>query len=224
MAGKKCFIVGAGEFDRERFGPEQEDYIIAADGGYAFLQEMRIKPHLVVGDFDSLGFEPADENVICHPVMKDDTDLALACKTALQYGYTDLHIFGATGGRLDHTIAAMQLLVQLTKEGATPFLYGCGYTLTALVANGEGCVSLEFADEYQGGISVFSNTTRSDGVCEEGLLYTLQDATLFSDNALGVSNSFIKKEARISLREGALIILWYGNAGAPLPKHHRIEV
>jgi len=84
MMKNRCFIVGAGEFAKKCFAPEENDYMIAADGGYAYLKQMGIKPNLVVGDFDSLGYEPEHENVVRHPVMKDDTDLALACEMAME--------------------------------------------------------------------------------------------------------------------------------------------
>lgn len=222
MMKKKCYIVGAGEFAQERFQPDREDYIIAADGGYAYLKQIGIVPDMVVGDFDSLGYIPQQDHVVCHPVMKDDTDLALAAKSALQKGYNNLHIFGASGGRLDHTIAAMQLLVKLAKTGVQTYLYGCGFTMTALFGGGkdmgeERCQRICFPKEYEGGISVFAFTTQAEGVCEEGLLYSLHDAVLRSDEALGVSNSFVGTEAQISVNKGALIIMWYGNEGLPLP-------
>lgn len=226
MIKNKCFIVGAGEFVKERFAPQKNDYVIAADGGYEYLMQIGIRPDLVVGDFDSLGYEPKHDNVVRHPVMKDDTDLALACKLAVEKGFTQLHIFGATGGRLDHTIAAMQLLAGLAGGGTETFLYGDGYVLTAIAAGevtGNIVKSvLEFEAGYQGGISVFSNTTVSQGVCEQGLLYTLQDASLTSDVALGVSNSFTGDAVVISVTNGALIIIWYGNETKTLPVH-RIE-
>ncbi|MBR4965621.1 MAG: hypothetical protein IKY53_03915, partial [Lachnospiraceae bacterium] len=62
----------------------------------------------------------------------------------------------------------------------------------------------------------------SQGVCEQGLLYTLQDASLTSDVALGVSNSFTGDAVVISVTNGALIIIWYGNETKTLPVH-RIE-
>ncbi len=229
MTERHCYIVGAGEFEKERFKPRPEDYIIAADGGYAYLQEMNIVPDLVVGDFDSLGFAPVHDNVVELPVMKDDTDLAFAAKTAMKEGYRQLHIFGATGGRLDHTIAAMQLLVKISETDACAYLYGCGYTMTALYG-GSSCTDgkeyaaeLVFDKNHTGGISVFSFTTQSKGVSEEGLLYTLSDAVLTSDEALGVSNSFTGEETKIRVKEGALIVMWYGNEREALPEHRRIE-
>lgn len=225
MMKNRCFIVGAGEFAKKCFAPEENDYMIAADGGYAYLKQMGIKPNLVVGDFDSLGYEPEHENVVRHPVMKDDTDLALACEMAMEKGYETLYIYGATGGRLDHTLAAIQLLARLAGKGISAFLFGDGYVMTAIAAGTSsfqnGRAVLEFEAGYRGGISVFSNTTISKGVYEQGLLYTLCDAELNSDVALGVSNSFTKEMAKISVADGTLIIMWYGNEEKTLPVHRR---
>ena len=229
MTERRCYIVGAGEFEKGRFNPQPDDYIIAADGGYAYLQEMNIVPDLVVGDFDSLGFTPAHGNVVELPVMKDDTDLAFAAKTAIGEGYTQLHIFGATGGRLDHTIAAMQLMIKIAETDACAYLYGSGYTMTALYGGSsrtkgkEYTAELVFDKNYTGGISVFSFTTQSKGVSEEGLLYTLSNAVLTSDEALGVSNSFTGEAAKIRVKEGALIVMWYGNEKEALPEYRRME-
>ena len=58
----------------------------AADRGLAHLNRLGLAPHLVVGDFDSLGWTPEGGHVIRHPVEKDDTDTMLAIRTAGQDG------------------------------------------------------------------------------------------------------------------------------------------
>lgn len=51
---KVCHIVGGGDFFGIR--PTGEgDFIIAADKGLLYLQNLGITPNLVIGDFDSLG-------------------------------------------------------------------------------------------------------------------------------------------------------------------------
>ena len=75
-----------------------------------------------VGDFDSLGQVPEGENIVRHPVMKDDTDMMLAVKLGLERGYTRFHIYGGMGGRTDHTIANIQTLAYIAGRGASAFL------------------------------------------------------------------------------------------------------
>lgn len=107
-------------------GPE--DYVIAADAGY--MQLGGIRPDLVVGDFDSLGFAPENERVVRHPARKDDTDTLLAVKLGLEKGCTRFVILGGLGGRLDHTIANIQTLSYLAARAARGCLAGRGSVLS----------------------------------------------------------------------------------------------
>ena len=56
-----------------------------------------------MGDFDSVNDEEREilKTLNIHPVKaeKDDTDLALGVEQAIQKGYTEIDIYGATGGR-----------------------------------------------------------------------------------------------------------------------------
>ena len=59
-----CYIVGAGECKKLDFTKKDGDIVIAADGGYKYLQRAGIKPDIVIGDFDSLGKAPEGEKII----------------------------------------------------------------------------------------------------------------------------------------------------------------
>lgn len=48
MANKICYIVGSGVFDGRNFAPRTADFIIAADGGYRYLERMDIMPDLIM--------------------------------------------------------------------------------------------------------------------------------------------------------------------------------
>ena len=41
---KRCIIVGAGAFDKTSWKYKNDDYLIAADGGYDYLKELKIIP------------------------------------------------------------------------------------------------------------------------------------------------------------------------------------
>lgn len=129
---KTCVIVGAGSFDGMSILPEQDDLIIAADGGYAYLKQMKIEPDVLLGDFDSLEIVPEHRHLIRHSPIKDDTDMALAAAYAAEQGCTRFLIYGGLGGRLDHTIANLQLLTGLSRNGAEAYLIGEGVIITAI--------------------------------------------------------------------------------------------
>lgn len=207
-----CFIVGAGSFDGFDIMPEAGDLIIAADGGYSYLQELGIEPDMLMGDFDSLADIPEDRYLIRHSPIKDDTDMALAVAYAVKAGYRRFFLYGTLGGRrLDHTIANLQLLTGMSRQGLEAYLIGQGSIITAVT---DGAVS--FPETASGMISVFCMGDAAAGVSESGLKYCLSDATMTCDNALGVSNEFIGSKSRIEVKKGTLLIMW-GLRGCGLP-------
>ena len=105
-----CFLFGAGPFFGLPVPPQPGDLILAADGGYRHCQAAGLRPDLLLGDLDSLETPPQALPVQTFPAEKDDTDTMLAVKYALAQGCTTVHLYGCTGGRLDHTLANLQTL------------------------------------------------------------------------------------------------------------------
>ena len=200
---RACHIVGAGDFWSEGFHPQPGDFIIAADGG--ILRTPRCD--LAVGDFDSLGYVPEGVRVIRHPVMKDDTDTMLAVKWALQNGFRRILLHGGSGGRSDHTMANLQTLSYIARHGGIGVLMAQPMCAACLL-NG----SAAFEPNQEGILSVFAWGGEARGVDIEGLLYTLKDGTLTPDMPLGVSNHFTGQSARVSVRDGMLLLMWPGPA------------
>jgi thiamine pyrophosphokinase len=62
---------------------------------------------------------------------------------------------------------------------------------------------------------VFCLGAKAEGVCLENLKYNLENATLTGDFPLGVSNHFIGQEAKISVADGILTILYDVANGFP---------
>ncbi len=208
-----CYIVGGGDFDIDRFYPGKEDCIIAADSGLVYIEEAGYHPHWVVGDFDSLGYRPKGDNIICHPVEKDDTDIALALEVALEKGFTTLYLFGISGGRLDHTLANLQLLTELGSKGIEVFCFCPDCTITAISR-----AELQFDEDYRGTISVFAAEDKVEDVTIQGLKYSLDKAVLTGNRPLGTSNEFIGGPAIIRVGCGVLWIVWQESRGCKLPK------
>lgn len=198
-----CYIIGAMEPGEVRISSRRPALVIAADGGLAHLERRGITPDLIVGDFDSLGRTPAGENVICHPVEKDDTDMLLAVKLGLERGCRDFVLYGGMGGRLDHTYANLQTLIYLAQRGASGYLVGDGMVSSA-VKDG----SMTFGPGHRGTISVFCPGEAARGVDLTGLYYPLRDGVLTGSFPLGVSNCFTGEDAAVSVREGTLLVMW----------------
>ena len=200
-----CYIVGAAPTEAL---PEvrEGDFLIAADRGYDALRRAGIAPDLIMGDFDSLGYTPEGENVLPHSPIKDDTDLLLAIRWAMERGWRRFVIYGALGGnRLDQTVASFQTLRFLADHGAKGRLVGDGWNV-ALLQN----AALRFPPAASGWLSLFVSGEEARGVTLRGLKYELTDAALTCGMPLGVSNEFLGCEARIAVADGALFVLWQG--------------
>lgn len=198
----RCLIFGAGEhFLPPRF--EKDDFIIAADAGYDYLLGLNVRPDIVVGDFDSSDTLAPPDIAVRLPVEKDDTDMAAAIRLALDRGFKSLHIYGGTGGRIDHTLANIQCLADIACRGAQGFLYGKGSVITALKDS-----RISFPPESRGIVSVFSHSDVSSGVYERGMKYPLNNAVLKNTRPLGVSNELKGDAADISVKSGTLIVVF----------------
>ena len=205
-----CYIIGAYHGEDAVILPSSADFVIAADGGYEALAKLGIHANLVVGDFDSLGYVPAAEEIVQHPVRKDDTDTLLAIRLGLERGYRNFVITGALGGRLDHTFANLQALHFLRDNGARGILYGDG-TLVTAVTNGSITI------EGDGTLSVFTMDAKAEGVTLEKVSFPTDNVTLTNGFPIGVSNEFIGKPATVTVENGTLLVMWYAPK-AELPK------
>ena len=206
---KKCLIFCAAEFDSLAAPIERADYVLAADGGLRHLEQLNIAPHGIIGDFDSLGYVPAGAQVF--PVEKDDTDAMLAARKGLALGFREFYFYGALDGpRLDHTVSNFQTLQFLADHGAKGYLIGRDYIVTVIKEE-----TVEFPAEAEGILSLFCLGPDAEGVTLENLYYPLENGRLTSGFPLGVSNHFVGKSAKITVKKGSLLALWDRKNGFP---------
>ena len=227
-----CYIFGAGEHYGPPPVPAPGDLVIAADGGLTYLEQHGLVPDLVVGDFDSLTEKPSSNlKTVVLPKVKDDTDMVAALREGHNRGYCIFHIYGGTGGRLDHTLANIQCIADLAQKGCKGYLFDCDTVITAIhnstavqnnskpntaIRNDNKSITVIYNDNgkitfpatARGTVSVFAHTEVCTGVYERGLKYPLTDATLHNTYPLGVSNEFTGVNSEISVRKGTLIVFY----------------
>lgn len=200
------------------------DCVIAVDGGYAALAERGIVPHVIVGDFDSLGFVPkgAQPPFDTH---KDFTDLDWALHYAHDHGFDDVVLADALSGRLDHSLGNLDLMVRSVREGIRVWGVTDEEIVLALAAPGEySCVN--FAEGGVGVVSVMPHSDKQYGVTETGFEYGLTEASKDNVSLWGISNELIGKKAEIALQSGSVWVfaplnmldrIRYGGKGSMLP-------
>lgn len=216
---KKCVIIGAGTCDvqklKEQLVVNDGDLCIAADGGLDYLLAIGRTPHIVMGDMDSLGNEAitdlpyADYLVKRLPVEKDDTDMLAAVKEGLAAGYRRFELYGALGGRLDHTLANIQCLLYLLNRNAKGVIVGNDVKLM-LIRNESAFFPAHHARKGTR-VSVFAFGGDAQGVTEKGLKYLLNNVTVKLEFPIGVSNEFTGEDAEIAVENGMLLICVEGS-------------
>lgn len=190
-----------------------DDTVWAANGGTRHAWTLGRRPDQVMGDVDSLPaslkrwLEAENVEILPFSVDKEQTDLEIALRAALALKPAEILILGATGFRLDHTLANLSLLA-LAQPAGIPVQIVAGrehlhalYDRLAIDGVAGDTVSLL----PWGGAAI--------GVSTEGLRWPLQDETLPFGPARGISNRLVAPRAVITLRAGLLIVA-----------HHRGDV
>lgn len=188
------------------------EYLICADGGAnSALLSGRI-PEVLIGDLDSVEpvnlekLKQAGVKVEQYPPEKDETDLELALKEAIALAGTtgdrELYLYGATGGRTDHFLGNIALMLQYAREG---------YKIRLIDPEQEMWIIRPKQQEIIAGskgqrISLIALSEQAV-VTTAGLYYPLVREALYQDSPRGISNVFLDSEAMIQVDEGWLLAI-----------------
>ncbi len=196
-----CHIVGAGDFASSLIQVKEEDFIIAADGGYHHLTQCGLSPHLFVGDSDSLGFVPEDVESKVLPKVKDDTDTLSATREGLALGYRRFCYYGVLGGkRFSHSLAALQVLTFLSSVGAEGEIVDASARIRLLT---EGEYTLNLAKGY---FSLFSFSGKAV-LSIQNARYEGESLSLLPEFPLGTSNEG-QENTRIRIQSGSALLVF----------------
>lgn len=201
-----CALVAASDFNAKHFKAFFEngrfDAVYAVDGGFAHLEAVGCVPDIAIGDFDSLGYRPKCRRVIELPVEKDKSDLEAAMDRAKTRQFDEVIVYGALGGRLDHTMANLQMCARFAESGMGVTFVADDYAIRIVV--GPDAYELPLLEE--GTVSVFAATNEAYGVIERGMKYSIDDETLTNRTTRGLSNELQGVEAAVAVEEGTLFV------------------
>lgn len=204
-----CYIFGAGDRSSQTIELSPDDLVIAADGGFDYLEEIGLRADIVLGDFDSVVSYDLPSDAIRYPKDKDDTDMMIAVKLGLEKGYKEFAIFGGLGGRLDHTLGNIQLLTYISKQGAAGTLYCDDYAIQVVNA-GSIVLGKDTTFNVAGNLcSVFALDRHCHNVTIQGLKYEVTGADWYNHLPIGVSNEFTGKRAVVSCTKGSIAVLYH---------------
>ena len=198
---KSCAILSGGTYSPPT-GIEEAELVIACDKGYQYAEESGVRPQLLVGDFDSYtGALPAEIPILDLPVEKDDTDTMAAIRYAVQEGYSEIVLYCALGGRLDHLLGNIQSAVFAVEHGCTVRIVDTE-NLLYFFSNGE----LILPPREGWSLSLLALTDRCENVSAVGVKYPLCDASLTNGFPIGISNEW-RGEAHITAGSGVLLAM-----------------
>ena len=180
------------------------DVFICVDGGMKQAADLKITPDVLVGDGDSGGFLfEFDGKTVKLPVEKDVTDLQAAIDIACESACGMIYVFGALGGRQDHSLANLLLL---------EYAHGLGMSGLILDAQNEirffpgGTFEIENDLRYRF-ISILPLDPVLSGITLTGLKYPLKDTVLSRGDTLTMSNEFTSSTAKIEIKSGRSLII-----------------
>lgn len=183
---------------------DEDSILIACDSGLNYTFGEGLVPDVILGDFDSVQKEVLNyyknmgKQPITYPVRKDCTDTELGIFAAEERGADDIVLLAASGTRIDHTLANIQLIIPLLKKGIRARLID-EHNTVELVDK-----SLAVINKKGSYISLLPLTYRVEGITTQGLDYPLDNADIEMGTSLTVSNVIVENEACISVRGGIL--------------------
>lgn len=182
---------------------------IGIDRGTLVLIEHNITPEFAVGDFDSINeeeFALIEKRIPINPLNpeKNDTDLALGIEQAVAYGYKDIEIYGATGGRLDHFLGAIQILEK-------PYYLKQGVSIKLI----DECNEIQYLEKGTHHIGrrndlqyiSFVPVTYPTEITLVDFKYELEHEVLIKGTTLTISNELVLEQGIIHIFEGNVLMI-----------------
>ena len=198
----KILLVAGGRCDIEQLQNTARDmrevsdlYIIGIDGGMKTLREAGIRPDIGVGDFDSVNVEDySDTPIVKLQPEKDETDTEYALLMAIDKHPEEIVVMGATGSRLDQTMASIELLKYAVDAGVDAIILDP--TNRIRVARGETVYAKDKAFGYYLSVLPFSEDLTD--LTMKGFKYEIEEFTLKKGISRCISNELASDRAVIN--------------------------
>lgn len=188
---------------------EQYSMIIVADRGLQAADNLQLPIDYILGDFDSVSPELLSKYreqatpIMIFPSKKDKTDTELALDLALEKNPSKVHIVGATGSRMDHTLANIELLIIAINQNVNACIIDTHNKI--YIKNHNFIIKKE--KQFGDYISLIPYSHQIKGLTLKGFKYPLDSITLTVGNSLGISNEIIEEEGIVEFKDGILLVI-----------------
>jgi len=189
---------------------EQPECIIAVDRGLEFLDQHKIVPDVIVGDFDSVSEKILSRyigektiSIYQHDSKKESSDTELAIEAAIELNHKELLILGATGKRLDHFWGNIQSLKIPLDAGVKGMILDSQNRIRLLNKD----FVLKKEDSFGRYFSLFPLGETVENVTIEGAKYPLKGESLTPWSSRFISNEIAEEELKIIFEHGIIILM-----------------
>lgn len=188
---------------------EKDSIWVGVDRGVLTLLSKGILPTIAFGDFDSVTEEELQyikekiSSVNIYQSEKDEPDLELALDWAKNKQPESIRIFGATGGRLDHFLGNMQLLLEAAQHNLNIEIIDKQNILFAKLP-GSYKISKMKERKY---ISFLPISNPIENLTLEGFKYPLKNRSIPQNSTLCISNELIVEHGNFSFTKGILLVI-----------------
>lgn len=176
--------------------------LIGIDHGASVIASAKVKMKAAIGDFDSVdgtelkAIAEYAENLVKLTPQKDETDTEEAIKYAMEQGYDEIVIYDALGGRIDHEMANMYLLmhrrypimfindynrVRVLKQGQ--YQVDNTYTYLSFLALEESCISVN------------------------GVAYPMNHRIITLKDIFSISNEIVTDNCEVTIHYGRVLMM-----------------
>lgn len=181
--------------------------IICADGAVRYLRSIQQVPSCVIGDLDSISQDDLDwiKNnevpIVLYDTRKDYTDTELAIRYALELGSTTITLTGALGGRFDHSLGNLYLLVLISQHNCLGIIDEMDYEIRLITKR-------ETLDWKIGETVSFMPVSETvEEVTLAGFEYPLERETLYQGHTRSISNIVAQASQMVEVGSGMLLAI-----------------
>lgn len=194
-------VLAGGDLDRDvlRIWANSADRIIAADAGADLLSEAGVKPHLIVGDMDSVSHETLTTIEDRMPIAdQDTTDCDKLLAQAEKEGHPAVTLIGVEGDLPDHVLAILHSAARSDLDVRLAYRRGMGWIVKP---NRPRTIST-----HPGRRASLLAIEPCNGVHFAGTKWPLDNASLSLLDGTSISNRTDEHEVRVTLAHGAALL------------------
>lgn len=175
--------------------------VVGIDRGALIALRQNIPLRCAIGDFDSVSESERKELAAYCPIEvlpahKDETDSEKGILYALEHGYDEIILYGALGGRMDHTLANLYLLMHRD----LPLVLMDEHHFICKLTEGSYHIPKRF--RYLSFLALEKSV-----ISEANVAYPLIKRTITPKDIYPISNEIIADEAAITIHEGSVLMI-----------------